>query len=166
MNQTGRVRQGLGALFVSSSTEVAKAICSVRLSPFVGKVWCKSISPEMENSGTAGAADLWGNGNQSQPNCNPKSFLACTSPAEFPLIWITLPTLWQTIGLTTACWLLKLIISERECQGVLTEALLQPFNMTAPSAVNQAMPFPHLMCPVLLQLSHVSTYTLNHICIR
>lgn len=58
MNQTGRVQQGLGAPLVSSSTEIAKAICSGRLSPFVAKVQYKSVFPEMENSGTAGAADL------------------------------------------------------------------------------------------------------------
>lgn len=106
-NQTRRARQGLEAPFVSSSTEVAKVICSVRLSPFVSTVQCKSISPEMENSDTAGAADLWGNGNQSQPHCNLKCFLACTSPAEFPLIQTALSILRQTIGVTTACcpWL-------------------------------------------------------------
>lgn len=58
MNQAGRVGLGLGVLFVSSSTELAKAICLVRLSPFVSKVKCKSISLETENGSTARAADL------------------------------------------------------------------------------------------------------------
>lgn len=58
VNQTIGVWQGLAAPFVSSYTEVAEAICSVGLSPFVGKVRCKFISPEIENSGTAEAAGL------------------------------------------------------------------------------------------------------------
>lgn len=40
---------------MSSYTEVAKAICSVGLSSFVGKVQCKFISLQMENSGSAEA---------------------------------------------------------------------------------------------------------------
>lgn len=70
VNQTIGVWQGLATPFVSSYTEMAKAIYSLVLSPFVGKVQGKFVSPEMENSSTAEAAGLWGNGNQSQLNCN------------------------------------------------------------------------------------------------
>lgn len=121
VNQTRGVWQGLVAPFVSSYTEVAKVICLVGLSPFVGTVRCKFISPEMENSGAAEAAGLWSNGNQSKLNCN-------TIPDLSQSHWVSLylDNLLCTELHAVPGQFLKPVISERECQGVLKEALPQP----------------------------------------
>lgn len=140
MHQTRGLWQGLAAPFVSSYTEAAKAICSVGLSAFVGKLRWEFISPEMENLSSAEAVGLWGNGDQSQLN---------TIPGLYQFHWVSLhlDDLLCTQLHAVRGWLLKSVISQRECQGVLTEALPQPsIQYDSPGAVNQTMLFLQCCC--------------------
>lgn len=97
MNQTGRVQQGLGAPLKLQKPFAQLGYHPLRVrydaNPFPLKWKIQAllklqIHEAMETSH-----------NQAATQC----FLACSSPLELPLIWGTLPTLWQTIGLTTAC---------------------------------------------------------------